>query len=266
MKKQSTQYTVKENNQVQGPYYRLVLENFPSSTPGQFVNILCQPDERFHLRRPFSIERSAGEDICILYKVIGEGTRLLSKRKAGDILDVIGPLGNGWRMENESPMIHVLVGGGVGTAPLVGLAESLIAPNGPRVIVLLGGRDQTHILCEKEFRELGCEVHIATDDGSMGHHGLVTDLLENLLQKHSVQDSPRSKVQGLRSIYTCGPHPMMAAVAGSARQHQVPCQVSLEEMMGCGLGGCVCCVCATHYGYQKVCTQGPVFNGEDVLW
>jgi len=286
-------YKIVTNQQVQGPYYRLVLKDFPASQPGQFVNILCQPDDRFLLRRPFCINQVVGSETHILYKVIGPGTELLAKRQPGEQLDVIGPLGNGWELgkeeevssKEEGGVRHVLVGGGIGIAPLLFLAQALGASNtqapsdlrasppkrgeksvgfvgnleyNSPITVLLGGRTAEDILCKAEFEELGCDVQIATDDGSLGKNGLVTDLLISQITNH--------KSQITNQIYSCGPHPMLAAVAKIAKAQNIPCQVSLEAMMGCGLGGCVCCVCATKYGYEKVCSKGPVFMAEGVIW
>ena len=126
------------------------------------------------------------------------------------------------------------------------------------ITVLLGGRTAEDILCKAEFEALGCKVQIATDDGSLGQKGLVTDVLNSQITNN--------KSQITNQIYSCGPHPMLAAVAKIAKAQSIPCQVSLEAMMGCGLGGCVCCVCATKYGYEKVCSKGPVFKAEDVIW
>ncbi|MFC1596128.1 dihydroorotate dehydrogenase electron transfer subunit [Candidatus Margulisiibacteriota bacterium] len=274
--KQDLLYKITQNTHLQGPYYLLSISGFPASRPGQFVNIRCQEDSRFLLRRPFSINRITEDETYILYKVVGQGTELLSQRKAGELLDVIGPLGRGWGFKVESykvvepkapttppndKQIHVLVGGGVGAAPLLGLAEDIIATRADdMVMVLLGGRTQADILCEQDFRALGCEVSIATDDGSYGQRGLVTDLLL------SFQKSRVSMPDAQIFMYTCGPKPMMAAVAKIAKESGTLCQVSLEETMGCGLGGCVCCVCETKDGYKKICAEGPVFSAEEIVW
>lgn len=249
-------YKIISNTNIQGPYYRLVIAGFPKSEPGQFVNILCQNDDRFLLRRPFCINNVIGTETHILYKVLGPATKLLSERKTGEQIDILGPLGNGWKVEEQvnsreqSVLHHFLVGGGIGIAPLLYLASAI---RHSRITIIQGGRTQEDILCVPEFQALGCEVQIATDDGSQGHKGLVTELLATIC-------SPQS------AIYACGPHAMLAAVAKISAENNCPCQVSLEAMMGCGLGGCVCCVCATKYGYEKVCSQGPVFNAEDILW
>ncbi|MFC1477931.1 dihydroorotate dehydrogenase electron transfer subunit [Candidatus Margulisiibacteriota bacterium] len=258
--KRNPLYKIKENTLIQGPYYLLVLEGFPQSQPGQFVNILCQKDGSFLLRRPFSINRVIGNDIYIIYKAIGRGTEMLAGHKAGELIDAIGPLGKGWQLNAECGKTHILVGGGIGIAPLLGFADTL-AQKEEKVVILLGGRSKIDILCEKEFRELGCDVRVTTDDGSYGEKGLVTNLLDRILEDNSEFRIPNSAF-----IYTCGPHPMMKKVAEIAARLQIPCQVSLEEMMGCGLGGCVCCVCETKQGYEKVCTEGPVFNSDEIVW
>ncbi|MFA5928326.1 MAG: dihydroorotate dehydrogenase electron transfer subunit [Candidatus Margulisiibacteriota bacterium] len=252
-------YQIKENHRLQGPYFLMVLVGLPASQAGQFLNVLCQADDRFLLRRPISINRTVGHDTHLVYKVIGAGTELLSQRKPGEYLDVLGPLGRGWMIEDRSQKTgdssqeqHILVGGGIGIAPLLGLAEVLVG-QGKKVTALLGGRTKEDVICVKEFEALGGEVLISTDDGSCGEQCLVTELLAK-------------KTPPCSHLYTCGPKPMMKAVAQMAQKHQVPCQVSLEEMMGCGLGGCVCCVCATKYGYQKICAEGPVFKAEEIIW
>ena len=263
-KRRSTEYSIIENICLGGSYYQMAIEGFPASRPGQFVNILCQTDSSFMLRRPFCVMRVVGSVTYILYKVIGGGTRLLTNKLAGEVVDVLGPLGNGFQVLSsqgsggtEKNLVHVLVGGGIGIAPLVGLADSI---NCGKVIVCLGGRSKEDVLCEELFRAFGCEVLVATDDGSYGRKGFVTELLGQVLSEE--EQNTEAKLQ----VYTCGPKPMMAAVSNLALKNNVDCQVSLEEMMGCGLGGCVCCVCATKYGYQKVCCDGPIFNSGDVVW
>lgn len=225
--------------------------------PGQFLHVRVGDSHDPLLRRPISIctvERQRGL-VKLLYKVQGRGTALLAKIKSGDIVDVIGPLGNGFTLVDKNASV-LIVGGGIGAAPLYLLAQELQA-QGVLVEVLLGARSAKDLLLVPEFQQLGIKVRVATNDGSVGKRGMVTELLP----------SPLTMVE---KIYTCGPMPMMKAIATLATQHQVPSEVSLEERMGCGVGACLACVCriktTDSSDYKRVCVDGPVFNGEEVLW
>jgi len=208
------------------------------------------------LRRPFSIHKAGGSVIEILYEVIGKGTEILAKRKAGEHLDIIGPLGNGFsfQLSAKSRYRPVLVAGGMGVAPLVFLAQKLKNYKG---LVLIGARTKKQILCEKEFQKAGFDVKIATDDGSAGFRGRVTDLLEDLLQ------APSDK---LRAIYACGPRPMLKEISRLAGKYKIPSQISLEEHMACGIGACLGCAVNTEEGSRRVCREGPVFKAQEIIW
>lgn len=247
--------------------------------PGQFVHVRCGDEYRPLLRRPFSIHKVEVQGIEILYKVVGEGTRILSERKKGEKLDILGPLGNGYRLpvtSHRSPVI--LVGGGVGVASLLFLAEKMILPITDHrlpITVLIGAKTRDQVLCEDDFRRLGCEVKISTEGGSYGHKGLVTELLKTFLQ------TPNSKLRTI--IYACGPKPMLKEVADIANKNNILCQVSLEEHMACGLGACLGCAVktvtslsraesrdnqlrVTSFIYRRVCKDGPVFNAREIFW
>ena len=185
----------------------------------------------------------------LLIQIVGEGTRLMSQLEPGDLLNVVYPLGNGFDM-NDIPEKVLLVGGGVGIAPLLYLAKKM-NEEGVRPKILLGGRGQSNIIEVENFAKYG-EVYISTEDGSVGEKGLVT--------QHSVFDETIDK------IYTCGPDPMMRAVAAIAFRRDVECEVSLENMMACGIGACLCCVTDTNEGHKCVCTDGPVFNTRSLKW
>lgn len=242
------------NDKVSGSFYRMKLASSylaKSAKPGQFVEVRCTAGVDPLLRRPLGIHRITKGGIEVLYQVVGKGTELLSAQKAGRELDIIGPLGNGFDIAAPGPAI--LIGGGIGVAPLIALAEEL---GGAHVII--GARTKSHVLCENEFKRLGCSVSVATEDGSKGRKGLATELLKTALQ------SPGSKAP---VIYACGPTGMLKAVAQLAASHRIRCQVSLEERMACGVGVCLGCPVKVRSGeYKMVCKDGPVFNAEDIAW
>lgn len=233
-----------------------------SAMPGQFLHVLCTPADAPAssplLRRPISISRIDRAEgwVEFLYRVVGEGTGLLSNLRPGVRLDIMGPLGTPFRLDDVADDHHILVGGGVGIPPMLFLAEHLMAsPRPRRVTVLLGGRTAGLVLCEDDFRGLGLAPRIITDDGSLGRQGLVTELLDETLQKAA---HPR--------VYACGPVPMLRAVDNVCRRNEAPCQVSFEARMACGVGACLSCVIPTTTGYQRVCTEGPVFPSDAVIW
>lgn len=232
-------------------FYLMKLESdylAKNSRPGQFVEIQCTKSVDPLLRRPLGVHRIVSDGIEILYEVVGRGTELLAGKRQGETLSIIGPLGNGF--EPVSGEGAILIAGGIGQAPLLALAERLA--DGKKLQVLIGAKTESHILCEKDFKRLGCKVFIATDDGSKGHKGLVTDLLKDTLNA---------------AIYACGPTGMLKAVSRIARTHGVPCQVSLEERMACGVGVCLGCPVKVKTGeYKMVCKDGPVFDSEEVVW
>jgi dihydroorotate dehydrogenase electron transfer subunit len=218
--------------------------------PGQFVHIKVSNGMDPLLRRPISIcqidhERSRS---TIVYRAEGKGTSILSEIKPGEKVDVLGPLGNGFPIEEVSPGGKaLLIGGGIGIPPLLQLSRDLTA-KGVSVIHILGLRTAANIFYENEFAELG-ETIITTEDGTYGTKGFVT----------SVSDSLDSDV-----VYTCGPTPMLKAVREKYKGKKV--FISLEERMGCGIGACFACVCRTpDDGYRKICTDGPVFRSEEVV-
>jgi dihydroorotate dehydrogenase electron transfer subunit len=218
--------------------------------PGQFVMVRARESLDPLLRRPFSIHsRSADGNLTLLFKVIGKGTALLAKMKPGDSLDILGPLGQGFAIASDQPVC--LIGGGMGIAPLYFLAQELPCPK----YALLGARNQAELApLAKLFADLNCAVQLATDDGSLGHHGFIPDLLDTVLPKVS-------------KVYTCGPSPMMRNVVKQCQKTKIPCQVSMETHMACGMGACLGCVLLGVDGQQvHVCTDGPVFNAEALPW
>lgn len=228
-----------------------------ASQPGQFVMAACGTAFDPLLRRPFSIHQATAEtgSVQLLFKVIGRGTQLLSVLQPGDVVSLIGPLGRGFHPVKASPVC--LVGGGIGIAPLLFLAKKILTPPSmaKSCVVLLGSRTAAEAsLFAAMFTEIGCEVRVATDDGSLGHHGLVSDLLPPYLLT-------------AKKVHVCGPFAMMAAIASLCRNAAVPCEVSLEAHMACGLGACLGCTIQGAEGlYKHVCKHGPVFKAEEVAW
>ena len=256
-----TEAKVIKNVEVAKKYYKILL-SCPkiswSAEPGQFVEVKVSARDEPLLRRPFSIHRVKGQDIEILYAVVGTGTEILSRKESGEYLDIIGPLGNGFDYrtpEHHNSKTSLLVLGGIGVAPLVFLAEKL---KGQKTLVLIGAKTKAGILCEKAFKELGCAVKISTDDGSRGFHGKVTELLQHVLKP--------STYNLALTIYACGPHPMLKEVSKISQKYNIPAQVSLEEHMACGIGACLGCVVKTSQGYQRVCKEGPVFKAHEIIW
>lgn len=220
------------------------------AVPGQFVSLYCEEHSRL-LPRPISIceidkERSA---IRLVYRLAGEGTKEFSALQTDDEVKVLGPLGNGFPLEGEHPIV---IGGGIGVPPMLELAKSLSA----KATIVLGYRDE-QLFLKEQFEDYG-QVEIATDNGAVGVHGTVVDVLE---QKQISGDV----------IYACGPKPMLAAVKRYAMEHEIKCYVSMEERMACGIGACLGCVCQTkeedahsHVHNTRVCKDGPVFLAEEV--
>ena len=236
--------TITENIPVTKTVYRMTLtgENLEAQNPGGFINIRL---EGLFLRRPVSVYDSAPGSLTILYKVVGKGTEQMSGMKAGETLDVLTGLGNGYDLSKagENPL---LLGGGVGVPPLYLLAKQLIAA-GRTVHAVLGFNTAEEVFGEEEFRALGCAVTVTTADGSYGTKGFVTDALP----------------ADYSYFYTCGPEPMLRAVY---RATKTSGQLSFEERMGCGFGACMGCSCKTITGYKRICREGPVLEKEEILW
>lgn len=223
----------------------------PQIDPGQFVQVEIPDSKSTFLRRPISVNFVDRTDntLHLLVRNAGSGTEHLINMPVGAKVNIIYPLGNGFSMPEEGS-VSLLVGGGVGVAPLLYFGHEL-ARHGRRFEFLIGARTAADVLLADEFAAIA-PLNISTDDGSLGEHGLVT--------KHSALTRP------FTNIYCCGPAPMMKGVAAVARQLGVNCEVSLENMMACGLGACLCCVENTVAGNVCVCTEGPVFNINQLTW
>lgn len=226
----------------------------PEMVPGQFVEVRVDGSEKTFLRRPISIhyvDRNANE-LWLLVAAIGDGTRRMAQLKEGELVNILLPLGNGFTVtaDNDGAK-HLLVGGGVGVAPLLYAGEVLKA-NGIEPVFLLGARSAKDLLEMDKFRAIG-RVYITTEDGTEGEKGFVTN--------HSIWGE-----ETFQMVSVCGPKPMMVAVAKLSREKGMPCEVSLENMMACGLGACLCCVEDTKDGNVCVCKEGPVFNIDRLNW
>lgn len=244
---------------------------------GQFVDVQVTRTLDPILRRPFSIHAVYPHEgvFSLLYVLVGRGTALLNKIQAGEKISVVGPVGRWFDLGNSSDAEHIIVAGGCGAAPLHFLCDSLCDKwNCEKIIVFTGGRSRDAVLCEAEFRSLGVQVSVSTDDGSYGRPGLVTNLLTEHLKQRRSELGEGHPIR----IYSCGPHAMMRAVAQIAADYNVDsCQVSLENRMACGIGVCMGCVqkikgaapgdeSGSNWHHERVCKDGPVFNAEDIVW
>lgn len=240
---------VLENKKINEAYWKLTFRSKKTaakSQPGHFINLRIRDSYEPLLRRPFSIYHIHRKDqIDVLYEVVGTGTSLMTKLKPGDEIDCLGPLGKGFSKPKKNE-ISILVGGGIGIAPLNCWDETYGAD-----YFLMGYRGASHLLPREELRGKKSKKFVSTDDGSAGKKGLVTSVLETILEKEKGKKC---------RIYTCGPNVMMGAVKAMADQYQVPGELSTEEMMGCGVGACLGCVVQTKEGYKASCKEGPVFD------
>lgn len=235
--------------------------------PGQFVHLLCAAGGYDPLlRRPFSIhfaDPEAGKMILV-YEIRGRGTRALSERKPGEVVDVLGPLGRGFSVpETDDGRPFLLIGGGIGVVPLYFAARRLEERLGSdRVTFITGARTADLILCQPEFKKHCRDYHVCTDDGSAGFHGFVTGRMCQCLDGQELCAPP--------IIYACGPTPMLKAVSKLALEHDCDCQVSVEAKMACGVGACLSCVIKVRDGdsfkYVRSCREGPVFDAGEVIW
>ena len=238
-------YEINSNKKLTESIFEMVLEGDTTSisAPGQFINIKL---DGFYLRRPISICDYDDSTITIIYKVVGEGTEVMSKMNSGEKLDVLCGLGNGFDT-SKSIDKPVLIGGGVGVPPMYNLCKKLIS-EGKSVTVILGFNKKDEIFYEDEFKKLGADVKVTTVDGSYGIKGFVTDALKDTEYSY---------------FYTCGPMPMFKAIESTAVTSG---QYSFEERMGCGFGACMGCSCKTKYGNKRICKDGPVLEREEIIW
>lgn len=244
-----------EHTRINEDHFILVVKTtgeFPTISPGQFVNVLVENTDDVYLRRPFSIHDVNKEDktFSLLIKKVGKGTEALQKKKVGEKLNIIYPLGTGYSLNIQGKVL--LIGGGFGVAPLYYLAKKLHLKEQTEIHLLVGARTAKDILLTDKFDGIA-KVHITTEDYTLGEQGYVTN--------HSIMQ------EKFDYIYTCGPTPMTKAIAKYATQNNIPCEVSLENMMACGYGVCLCCVTKNaNEENLAVCTHGTVFNVNQLKW
>ena len=236
--------------------------------PGQFLMIRVQDSFDPLLRRPFAVHRIYPDEPStsfeMLYRVVGRGTRLLAEMQPASLLSLLGPLGRGFRLPDQDGFV-LMVAGGIGIAPLPYLAETLIRSGlkGPFVL-WFGGKSAADLVCVTHFKDLGFGVELVTEDGSAGRQGLVTSHLEQWLLG-------QDRLPGL--IYSCGPYEMQRLVAEMTARLGIPSQLSMEALMGCGVGACLSCSLSCRraedgqgFYYANVCQDGPVFDGDEIVW
>ena len=236
-------FKIKENIALNKSIMKMVLTGDTKDIKcGQFVNLQISG---LYLRRPISVCDCVGDELTLIYKIVGKGTELMSKMETGEELDVLTCLGNGYdtSLSGDAPL---LVGGGVGVPPLYMLARELIK-EGKKVSVILGFNTKDEIFYEDEFKALGADVKVTTVDGSYGVKGFVTDAMD----------------MDYSYTYSCGPEPMLKALYKASKTSG---QYSFEERMGCGFGACMGCSCKTVTGYKRICKEGPVLQKEEILW
>ena len=225
--------------------YKMKLQGDVSdiTSSGQFVNIKL---DGLYLRRPISVCDCEGDVLTLIYKVVGKGTEQMARMTAGEELNILTGLGNGYELSlsGDKPL---LLGGGVGVPPLYMLCKKLIA-EGKKVSVVLGFNTKEEVFCEEDFKALGADVFVTTVDGSYGIKGFVTDAMKDIEYSY---------------FYTCGPEPMLKAIYKASATSG---QFSFEERMGCGFGACMGCSCKTIPGYKRICKEGPVLKKEEILW
>ena len=238
-------FEIVSNKALTDTVFQMVLKGDTTAitAPGQFVNLKL---DGLYLRRPISVCDLDGDKLTIVYKAVGKGTEQMSCMEAGEKVDILTGLGNGYdlSLSGDKP---VLLGGGVGVPPMYLLAKELLK-QGKKVSVILGFNTKSEIFYEQEFKNLGCDVTVTTVDGSYGTKGFVTTALEAMDYTY---------------FYTCGPEPMLKAVYKASTTSG---QMSFEKRMGCGFGACMGCSCKTLTGYKRICKEGPVMKKEEILW
>jgi len=240
-----TFFEIEKHDAIARDVFKMILRGDCSeiTAPGQFVNLKL---DGFYLRRPISISDVIDDKLTLVYKVVGEGTKKMSRMQAGEGFDTLLPLGNGYDLDRcgDTPLI---IGGGVGTPPMYLLCKKLIE-TGRKPSVVLGFNSKSNVFYEDEFTALGVITCIVTSDGSYGAKGYVTDIMEHLT---------------FSDTCACGPEAMLKAVYDATN---APGQFSFEERMGCGFGACMGCSCKTKYGYKRICRDGPILFREEIVW
>jgi len=256
MEKLQDTYKVVSNEKLCPKFYRMCIDAKSISKkvlPGQFIHIRVNDQLEPFFRRPFSVYR-AKKYVEVFYEAIGPGTKILADKRKGDDIDVLGPVGTPFNKPPRGIKQVVMIAGGIGIAPFLILSD-VLKNNGYELVLLYGGRTRGHVYPMKEFKENGCKVFIATDDGSVGVNGRVS----KLYPKINIDPT-------LTYIYTCGPNAMMASVQTFARKYKLRGQAACEEVMACALGACLGCSIKTTEGYKTVCCDGPTFDLNEVIF
>ncbi|MBO4876818.1 MAG: dihydroorotate dehydrogenase electron transfer subunit [Ruminococcus sp.] len=256
MKYTQGQYIIRAKEAIARNIYSFTIacpEVAAAAVPGQFVHIRANG---FTLRRPISIcciDREQGT-LRIVFEIRGQGTEEIARLNKGDLIDMLAPLGHGFTID-ESFRKVVLVGGGIGTPPMLPLAKIY----GEKAVMISGFRNAQAVILQDDFRATGAEAVLCTDDGSAGIHGFVTQPLKELAAQG-----------GIDAVYACGPMPMLKGIAAICGENDIYCEISLEERMACGIGACLGCACRTKRNdeeyFAHVCKDGPVFRAEEVIW
>jgi len=254
-------FKVTSNEKLCPRFYRLCFDGksiLKQIKPGQFVHIRTKDGLEPFFRRPFSVYR-AQKSVEVFYEAVGPGTRLMSRMKKGDSIDVMGPVGTPFTLPGNQIRQVAMIAGGIGVAPFLMLSDAIVGAHRdaplPEMILLYGGRTGGHVYPMKEFKQNGVKVFVATDDGSKGVKGRVTKLFDK------INTDPKTTM-----LYTCGPKAMMAAVQDLAKKHKLQGQAACEEVMACALGACLGCSIKTTKGYRTVCYDGPVFELQEVIF
>lgn len=248
-----------ENKEILPGYFLLRLDSQELASrviSGQFFHIRVEDRLDIILRRPFSVFSYDEKGIGILYEVVGKGTSIMSKKRKGEELDILGPLGNGFSLPIDAKRV-IIIGGGMGVAPLFCWAKELIEKK-LEIQVLVGAKNRYKVLCEEDFRDLGLNPEISTDDGSYGYKGFVIDLFK---KRETINDKRETVV------YACGPNNMLKELSGILVENNIKGEISMDRHMGCGMGVCLGCVVKTVDGkYKRVCKEGPVFKAGEIMW
>ncbi|MBF0619308.1 MAG: dihydroorotate dehydrogenase electron transfer subunit [Candidatus Omnitrophica bacterium] len=242
--------------QVNATYFCLTLDApalAKQVKPGQFIHIKVSDGFEPLFRRPFSVYRAQKGRVEIFFEPVGRGSKFLAEKKKGDTLDVLGPLGKPFTLPGKNVKQVVFIAGGIGVAPFMMFSDRLKGHKAEKIL-LYGGRTKAHTFAMNEFKKNGVKTFVATDDGSVGIQGRVSELF------------PKIDIASTTMMYACGPKPMMKAVAEFAKEKGLRGEASMEEIMACGLGACLGCSIPTTKGYRTVCHDGPVFNLEELIF
>lgn len=262
-----------ENREISPGYYLIKVNSSELASrviPGQFFDIRVTNRMDLVLRRPISIFDYDETSVGMLYEVVGKGTAILSAKKPGEDLDILGPLGNGYSLPMDARKA-ILAAGGIGAAPLFSWAKELIQMNkrGRKIDIeiLIGAKNEHKILCEENFRKIGLNPLIATDDGSYGYKGYVTDLLKEQLTRHEPPAVGAAARRQDMVVYACGPETMLKNLSEVLIKNNIKGEMSMERWMGCGMGACLGCVVKTTDGkYKRACKDGPIFRADEIMW